>query len=468
MKRSTHQVLLASVIFPLSIFSLSISSWAADKVDINVQSRYSPLQFTDAAPGGAHPIGGPAHAFVLKANRILGPLGINFIMHNSGSVNKFDEMNVLPELVDRKEFGNLYGAVAKGEADGGINAALSIPAESGLAFGEMLSGGVPFGMASDEYASFLYYGGGLSLQQQIYDNAFDGQIVTIPVALTSAQGPGFFPEPLPDPDGNSDISNTDALTEFCKTPIIVRWPGSAAAVIKEACSRVDVTVSFIGQQTRCEDPDAICDPEKNPENEVVNQPEVLTIGGFAPGVIPHAMYETGNIDAFELNMPSDDIQFLKLATKQAEKKNSDANLEGSAPLFKYSGSWHQPILLVELVLNKTFWDSLSDTQKSLIETVAQAAIVDTQAQRLSLQGDAIAQLEASGVKHLAWPQGLLDELRVAMPDALNSVAEDAAREGDDSVRLWLDAAWSYQEKNMKFFDYGDINQGQAGFATSLK
>ena len=323
MKRLRLKCLVATV-----IFAASSSSWAADSVDINVQSRYSPLQFTDAAPGGAHPIGGPAHAFVLKANKILGPMGINFIMHNSGSVNKFDEKNVLPELVDRKKFGNLYGAVAKGEADGGINAALSIPAESGLAFGEMLSGGVPFGMAPDEYASFLYYGGGLLLQQQIYDDAFDEKIVTIPVALTSAQGPGFFPNPLPDPDADPDMSNADALAEFCQTPIIVRWPDSAAKVIKEACSRVGVTTSFIGRETRCADPSAICDPAKNAENKVIHTPEVLTIGGFAPGVIPHAMFATGNIDAFELNLPADDIQFLKLATKQLDKKNTDADLEG--------------------------------------------------------------------------------------------------------------------------------------------
>ena len=124
--------------------------------------------------------------------------------------------------------------------------------------------------------------------------------------------------------------------------------------------------------------------------------------------------------------------------------------------------------MVELALNRAFWDSLSDVQKNLIETVAQAAIVDTQAKRMSLQGDAIEQLEASGITHLAWPQGLLDELRAAAPDALNSVADEAAESGDNSVRLWLDASWAFQEKNIKYFDYGDINQGQAGYAKSLK
>ena len=446
--------------------SSATTGFADDKLEIKVQSRYSPLQFTDAAPGGAHPIGGPSLAFVLKANKALAPLGIEFLFHNSGKVNAYDEANVLPELIDRKKFGNLYGAVAEGEAGGGINAALSIPASSGLAFGEMLSGGLPFGMAPDEYASFLYYGGGLVLQQQIYADAFDGKIITIPVALTGAQGPGFFPEQLPDPDNNPDLSDADALAEFCNMPIIVRWPDSAAAVIKEACATVGVETALIGQETRCEDPKAVCDPAKNPDNKVINDPKVLTFGGFAPGVIPHAMFSNGNIDAFELNMPGDDIQFLKLATKQLDKTDAEADLNGVAPPYKYSGSWHQPILMVELVLNKAFWDGLSSAQQNLINAVAQATVVDINAERMSLQGNAIARLETTGVTHLAWPNGLLQELRKAMPAALNSLADEAAEKGDMSVRLWLDAAWAFQQKNAAFFDYGDINQGQAGFTTS--
>jgi len=195
---------------------------------------------------------------------------------------------------------------------------------------------------------------------------------------------------------------------------------------------------------------------------------VLTFGGFAPGEVPHQMFGNGNIDAFELNMPSDDIQFLKLITKQLDKTDAEADINGIAPPYKYSSSWHQPILMVELVLNREFWNGLSTSQQNLIKTVAQASVVDTQAKRLSLQGQAIEQLEASGVTHLAWPEGLLEELRAAMPDALNKVASNAEEKGDNSVRLWLDAAWEFQQKNMKFFDYGDINQGQAKFPTSVK
>ena len=441
------------------------AGWA--ETQINVQSRYHPLQFTDAAPGGAHPIGGPGHAFVLKANEVLEPFGISFVIHASGKVNAFDEGNVQPQLVDRRQPGGLYGAVAKGASGGGIDAALSIPADSGLAFGEMLSGGLPFGMAADEYASFLYYGGGLALQQEIYDEKFDSSVVVFPVAITTAQGPGFFPEPLPDPDGNPNLSDADALAQLCQMPIIVRWPDSAAAVMTQACANVGIETAFIGQQTRCEDARAVCDPAANPDNKVINEPSSLTFGGFAPGAIPHSMFGNGNIDAFELNMPADDIQFLKLISGQAGKTNAEADLSDVGLPYKYSGSWHQPTLTVELVLNKAYWESLPAAERALIQAMAKAAILDTQAERLSMQGEAIEQLEASGVKHLAWPQGILNQLRTAMPDALNKIATDAAANGDTSVRRWLDAAWAYQAKNAKYFDYGDINQGQASFPTSL-
>lgn len=439
---------------------------ATAETEIHVQSRYSPLQFTDAAPGGAHPIGGSGHAFVLYANEVLESLGIKFVIHNSGKVNAFDEHNVQPQLIDRKELGNLYKAVAVGEAGGGINAALEIPAGSGLAFGEMLSGGVPFGMAADEYASFLLHGGGLELQQEIYSETFDGKIITFPVAITTAQGPGFFPEPLPDPDTNPNLSNADALAQLCNTPMIVRWPGSAAAVMTEACANVGVETASIGGQTRCEDPNAICDPSVNPDNPVINDTKTLTFGGFAPGVIPHSMFGNGNIDAFELNMPTEDVQFLKLISGQQGQPNAEADLTEVGLPYKYSGSWHQPILMVELVLNKVYWDALPASEQRLIRAVANAAILENQAKRMSMQGDAIAQLEAAGVVHLTWPNGLLAELRAAMPAALNSVAAAAEEKGDTSVRRWLDATWAFQAKNAKYFDYGDINQGQAGFPTS--
>lgn len=76
--------------------------------EISIQSRLPPLQFTDASPGGAHPVAGPTKAFVDHANTILAPVGISLIMHPSGNVHSSDAaLGVEPPLVSRRDFGTL-------------------------------------------------------------------------------------------------------------------------------------------------------------------------------------------------------------------------------------------------------------------------------------------------------------------------------------------------------------------------
>ncbi|PKP64518.1 MAG: hypothetical protein CVT86_03665, partial [Alphaproteobacteria bacterium HGW-Alphaproteobacteria-8] len=126
----------------------------ASALEITVQSRHPPLQFEGAAPGGAHPIGGPSKHFVDFANERLAPFDIRFTLHLSGAVNKADAADALPPAVDLKQWGALHKAVAAGALD----AALGVPADSGLAFGEFYAGGMPFGLSADEFIAFLYEG----------------------------------------------------------------------------------------------------------------------------------------------------------------------------------------------------------------------------------------------------------------------------------------------------------------------
>lgn len=309
---------------------------SAEPTEIAVQSRYPALQFPDAAPGGAHPIGGPSKAFVDRANAMLAPFELSFAFHNSGRVNGFDADNgVQPRIVDRREWGSLHKAVAAGPEGGGLTAAMGIPANSGLAFGEYYSGGVPFGLTADEFITFLLAGGGLELQQRFYDEAFEGDVKVLPIAVTGAQGSGFFPDPIP--VATADFSAEEALASFCRTPLIVRYPGGAAAILEDACAAVGESVDRIGRTTRCEDASAVCGSE-NPDNKIAHEPARLTVGGFAPGVIPHTMYATGNIDAFELNMPTGHVQFLKLAAGAQGRSDAEADLSEIAPPYHYGTS----------------------------------------------------------------------------------------------------------------------------------
>lgn len=435
--------------------------------EISIQSRYPPLQFTDASPGGAHPVGGPTKAFVDHANAILAPVGITFKMHTSGNVHPADAaLGVEPPLVSRSDFGTLHNAVMQGKANGGLDAAAGLPANSNLAFGEMMSGGAPFGLEVDELIAFIYAGGGLELIQSFYDEAFDGKIKVLPIAMTSAQGAGFFQEPLPDPDTNPDLTPEAAMKQLCERPIIVRWPDGGAQIWSEACKRVGVETKATQRETRCANSGETCDPQSNPNNEVIHTPTALTFGGFAPGIFPHVMYANGNIDAFELNMPNNDVQFLKLAKKLQDQPNEAVDLSDLAPAYGYLGAWHQPTIFVEMLLNMDMWNGLTDGERALIEAAAKSSVVTTLANRLDRQGDAIAMLQENGVTYLRWPTGLIDLLREASPTAQQSSADDATANGDDTLQRLYAAMTAYRDKQAIYSDFGDINQGQSGIPTS--
>ena len=428
---------------------------AQTETELSVQSRYPPLQFEGAAPGGAHPIGGPSKAFVDRAGAILEGTGLALTLHVSGEVSRFDAGTVEPPAVSRREWGTLHAAVAAGPEAGGLAAALGIPANSGLAFGEMLSGGVPFGMTADELMGWVYAGGGLELHQAFYDEAFDGALKVLPVAITGAQAAGFFPEPLPAEGGDA------AMAAFCAMPIILRYPGGARAIIRDACEAVGGGVDSIGRATRCERADAPCGPG-HPGNPVVNPPQRLTFGGFAPGMIPHSMAANGNIDAFELNMPAGHVQFLKLAAGQADRPDAEADLAAVTPPWFYVTGWHQPWLYAELIVNRAVWDGLGPERRRLIEAAARESVLATYAERSAMQGAAVRTLEAAGATALRWPDALAERLRAAAPGALSRMAETAAAEGDDTLARLLASMDAYAKAQAAWFDSDDLGQGSAG------
>lgn len=450
---------------------------ASAQTTIDVQSRFPPNNQADAPPGGAHPVGGVANAFVKLANEELASAGIQFVLHASGAIDPADAADARPRIVTIGKFGNLHKAVQAGAAGGGLNAALDIAINNGHQFGELFVAGLPFGMAPDEYMAYLYAGGGLVLQQQLYDEVFNGKVVVIPVGITTAQGAGWFPRPLPDPDspGRKSVrtetqfdppSNKDvkAMRELCETPMIVRWAEPGAGVWREACRMAGVEeVAVIDPGVRCQKAFDVC---PGPDNPIVFEPQVLTFGGFTPGILPQLMLNTGNIDAHEFNMPSDDIQFNKRALGLESIPNDQADISpvvAKAP-FQYGSSWHQPLSYIELLINRDFWNTLTDTQRMAIQTVARSSVLFNYTARLNLQGDAMKKLAASGAVHLAWPRGLLRVLRAATDPFLDAKADglaDPANPGSDNgaYRRAVDSQRAYMQKQRAYWDFGDINRG---------
>ena len=434
---------------------------AVSALDITVQSRHPPLQFEGAAAGGAHPIGGPGKHFVDVANRQLAPFGIHFEFHVSGGVHPADAADVSPPAVDLSEWGSLHNAVAAGA----IDAALGIPADSGLGFGEFYAGGVPFGLRAEEFISFLYHGGGLELQQEFYDAAFDDGLVVLPIGITGAQGAGFFPEPIGDPASDPDLTAEAAMAEFCARPMIVRYPGGAQVVLQEACRAVGGDADIIGALTRCEDAGSDCG-DGHDDNPVAFEPERLSFGGFAPGVIPHTMYTTGNIDAFELNTPIDDVQFLKMALGATDQPDAEVALSEIVPPYHYGSGWHQPWLYAELIVNREVWDGMEEGQRNLIELAAHTSTLDTFTRRTAAQGAAIDLLEANGVTHMRWPTELLELMQATAADALDGLAQEEAEAGDDSFARVLAAMRAFTASNERYFDYANVPQGRYQAPTS--
>lgn len=101
---------------------------------------------------------------------------------------------MLPAIIDVKpKFANVYRAVAAGSSAGGLDVSISISIRNGLPFGELVIAGSLFGFEPDEFLAYLYQGGGLELQQALYDEHFDKNFVVIPVAITRIQAAGYFP-----------------------------------------------------------------------------------------------------------------------------------------------------------------------------------------------------------------------------------------------------------------------------------
>ncbi len=416
--------------------------------EIHVQSQFPPLLIQDAPKGGAHPIGGPAYHFVLTANEILAPLHARFVFHVSGDIHPADRGRVEPRIVDLKKFQNLHEAVKAGA----IQAGIGLSNMNGFPFGELLVTGLPFGMEPDEFAAYLYEGGGLELQQQIYDEKFDEEIVVIPIAITATQGGGWFSEPLPDPDTRDDLTAEEAMAELCRRPIIVRWPEPGSKIWQRAAKNVGVRTGLIGAKTRSD----------------VDRVEHLTFGGFVFGGLPHRFLLLDEIDAYELNLPYTDVMMIKLVQGQWNKSNSEADLRPvvrKAPFF-YGSTWHQPLSYVELLFNRTYWEQMTHEQRNAIRLAAKAATLANLTISLDRQDEGIALLEKAGAVVLRWPEGLLQVLRTASEEYLDERAVSLATAGDDSYRRVLEHQRDYMIRHRIFWDFGDINQGAVDLPTS--
>jgi TRAP-type mannitol/chloroaromatic compound transport system substrate-binding protein len=147
---------------------------------------------------------------------------------------------------------------------------------------------------------------------------------------------------------------------------------------------------------------------------------------LVPGGDVVAAFDKGQLDAAELYPPAVDAQ---------------SGLEDKVKLI-YLPGWHQPETVLELIVNKDRWDSLTDRQRGLIDGACLATLQATLNSSAKLQADALADFAKAGVRIENFPPGVLASLHQAWAD----VAKD---EGDQDYffRTVLDDIEKFSAKS---------------------
>mgnify|MGYP002018815044 CR=1 FL=1 len=138
--------------------------------------------------------------------------------------------------------------------------------------------------------------------------------------------------------------------------------------------------------------------------------QLLAAGDIFPAL------ELGTIDATEFSNPAID---LELGFYQVAKHY-------------YFPGWHQPMSMIELMINLDDWNSLGGTQKEIINAVCKESLLQSFAQGEAIQFAALQELQAKGVTVHRWNSEIME----ALESAWNEVVEDEASKNEDFARVW--------------------------------
>ena len=174
--------------------------------------------------------------------------------------------------------------------------------------------------------------------------------------------------------------------------------------------------------------------------------QVMQELGVAVTVMPggeiYQALEKNVLDATEFSMPAIDE---KLGFSRVAKYN-------------YYPGWHQQATLLELLINRNVWDSLSKVDQSIIKTACQAAMLDSFAKSEAIQADAIRRnVDERGVENRVWSQELLDlyektwhvvASREASKDAFFKEVWDSLQSFRNQYREWGNRGFLAPQKSI--------------------
>lgn len=135
-----------------------------------------------------------------------------------------------------------------------------------------------------------------------------------------------------------------------------------------------------------------------------------------PGGEIYSGMEKGIIDGTELSMPAIDIT---LGLQQVSK-------------YYYPTGWHQPAAMNELIVNMAKWDSMSDSQRAMIEASCKAVNMRSITSTMKKNAEAITTFEEAGVEIKSFSPEVIEALRVSFEEVIPEQIENDA----DFKRVW--------------------------------
>lgn len=263
-------------------------------------------------------------------------------------------------------------------------------------WGFIYNSGIPVsGVDFERFLGFLYGNNeeksGIDLAQELLDKN-NNNIVVIPLVGGTAQGSGYFPEPISDTEQKPGIG----LSGLCQQPWTFRYLPPAENVLDRACD------NLVGADKKIDFITAV------PGGQILD--EVIS----------------NRIQAFEFITPKDDFAIF---FEDLEKPNlGDLGLK-----YLHYPSWHQPFLMTYLIINQQVWQMLTPEQQNLIVTSAQANVTTSYAQNSLGQGEALQNMLNinrdddnldNDMTLVEWTEADLASLRSASDEFLELRAQD--------------------------------------------
>lgn len=257
----------------------------------------------------------------------------------------------------------------------------------------------PFGLQMEEYLSWHYNGGGLTILEDILKDDGDG-IKVFPVIAATDQAAGMF---------KGEVTRERLESET--TPVKMRSFGLGQDVLRKAYPFMQFIDAVPGSSATSDILDGLAD----------------------------------DLDAAEFTSPQID--------NKAFFVDANPNAQELGVTHYYLSAWQSPVTLHYLILNKKFYNKLNDKQKNIIKAAALASTQESYARLLKRQGEAIKEIEDAGVKIDEFSEEILTDLLVATESVLEEKAATNPR--FDEV---LSSMKKYVRNQQAWLDDGHIDR----------